>query len=81
MAHNYDTHTDFALKVFKKHLLLKEKILEKDEISGKLKEKNALDDALREIQIMKTLDNACVVNLHEVIETRKTLVMVLDYCE
>jgi len=57
LAHNYETHNDYALKVFNKNLLKKDRILIKDESTGKMTEKSAYDDALKEIKIMKTLDN------------------------
>ena len=56
----------------------------KDEATGAVINRNAYNDVLREIDIMKRLENECLVRLHEVIdagEDSDKLVMVMDYCE
>ena len=77
-----ETHYDYAMKIFNKNVLRGIKDFVKDEVTGKMKRKDALEDVNNEIEIMKQLDSDCVVRLHEVIDNEdgNSLVLVLDYC-
>jgi serine/threonine protein kinase len=65
----------FAVKTMKKKLLLKQRF--------GLRRGTALDDVVREIQIMKTLNHKNIVKLHEVINDPNAdrLYLVIEYCE
>ena len=77
-----ETDYDYAMKIFNKNVLRGIKDFVKDEVTGKMKRKDALEDVNNEIEIMKQLDSDCVVRLHEVIDNEdgNSLVLVLDYC-
>ena len=64
-----ETHYDYAMKVFSKHILSSNKaILVKDETTGRMRAKDLLAEVHKEIDIMKRLDSDSIVRLHEVID-------------
>jgi len=82
LIHKIETGEDFAMKQYSKNILKGQKEMVKDEKTGHLKAKDALQDVMREIEIMKLLDHPCIVRLHEVITNDKEdkLLLVIDYC-
>jgi [calcium/calmodulin-dependent protein kinase] kinase len=49
-------------------MLRKQKDYIRNEASGTMAVKDAMQDVLREIEIMKRLDHICLIRLHEVID-------------
>ena len=68
-----DTNAEYAIKIFKKSLLKKNK----SRYSG-----TQLDDVLREIAIMRKLRHDNVMNMYDVIDDTQVnkLYMVMDFC-
>jgi serine/threonine protein kinase len=50
--------------------LKKQKEYVRSELSGAVEVKDAYQDVLREIQIMKELDHICLIRIHEVINEK-----------
>ena len=57
-----------AIKMFRKSQLEKQKEYVRNEESGTMQVKDALQDVLREIAIMKALNHISMIRLHEVID-------------
>jgi [calcium/calmodulin-dependent protein kinase] kinase len=76
------TDEKFAVKSFRKSALKRKREAYRD-ADGKMKYKNALEDVMREIALMKKVDHQNVINLLEVIEHPESdkLYMVIEYCE
>lgn len=51
-----DKEDNFAVKIFKKHILKRKKEIYRDD-TGKICFRNGIEDVLREIAIMKKLDH------------------------
>lgn len=56
------------MKIYGKAMLKKQKEYVRNENDGNMVVKDAYQDVLREISIMKELDHICLIRLHEVIE-------------
>jgi hypothetical protein len=56
------------MKQYGKALLKKQKEYIRNEASGVMQVKDAFQDVLSEIAIMKELDHICLIRLHEVID-------------
>lgn len=56
------------MKIYGKNQLKKQKEYQRNEADGTMQVKDAYQDVLREISIMKELDHVCLIRLHEVIE-------------
>lgn len=56
------------MKIYIKSQLKKQKEYIRNESDGTMVVKDAYQDVLREIQIMKELDHICLIRLHEVID-------------
>jgi len=72
--------------------LKKQKEYVRSELSGEVEVKDAYQDVLREIQIMKELDHICLIRIHEVINEKdgdklymgkipRAHVVVMDYAK
>ena len=73
-----EMETTFAVKIFKISLLKRRRMWDSQVNSFK----TAFDDVIREIAIMRRLDHANVMNMHDVIDdaSANKLYMVMDYC-
>eukprot|EP00347_Sterkiella_histriomuscorum_P005259 403357278 len=77
-----ETLEKFAMKMFWKSKLKREKEFIKQDDDGQLIVKDALQDVLREIEIMKELDHISLIKLHEVIDDQQDkLYMIMDYAQ
>jgi hypothetical protein len=56
------------MKMYGKAQLKKQKEYTRNEEDGNMAIKDAYQDVLREIEIMKDLDHICLIRLHEVID-------------
>ena len=73
---------DYAMKLFNKQILKGNKEMVRDEVTGKLRAKDQLQEVMHEIELMKRFDNDFLVRLHEVINTEDSinLAMIIDFC-
>eukprot|EP01016_Furgasonia_blochmanni_P014461 TRINITY_DN1757_c0_g1_i2.p2 TRINITY_DN1757_c0_g1~~TRINITY_DN1757_c0_g1_i2.p2 ORF type:complete len:376 (+),score=57.94 TRINITY_DN1757_c0_g1_i2:140-1267(+) len=83
LAIKNETEEKVAIKIFRTNVLKKKREMIKDPETGKMFFKDAFQDVLKEIAIMKKLDHPNVIRLHEVIhdEEEDKLHMILDYAE
>jgi len=72
----------FAVKVIKKKALKKKREVVRDE-NGKIKYKDAFENVIREVNIMKKLNHPNLIKLHEIIDSNDSdkMYMVIDFAE
>ena len=82
MVQHAVTEKLYAIKVFRKSLLKKKKDYFRKE-GGGMGVKNALEDVMKEIAIMKKIDHPNVLKLFEVIDDKEDdkLIMVIEFAK
>ena len=70
------------MKMFNKQVLKSAKEMVRDEVTGRLRAKDQLEEVMHEIEVMKKINNDFLVRLHEVINTEDSvnLAMIIDFC-
>jgi len=82
LVHKNEPENKFAAKIIKKDVLKKRREMIRDE-RGRVKYKDALENVLMEIAIMKKLNHPNIVKLYEVIDNSESakLYIIMDFVE
>mmetsp|Transcript_13314 Transcript_13314/g.22616 ORF Transcript_13314/g.22616 Transcript_13314/m.22616 type:complete len:265 (-) Transcript_13314:151-945(-) len=88
MVYENEMQMNFAMKIYQKSRLRKQKEYRKNPSTGEMVVKNAYLDTLREIQIMALLESAdedhgSLISLKEVIDSERDdkLILIIDYAQ